>query len=296
MKKKGTWKLVVGILFVLGSLSLFGDGSGDGFIGLVIGALLIGWWYLQNKEAEERAKETTELNRQNAEAEAAAAAAEITEKEARYNRWKHAQEGNNKLTCNKYSLSKRRNISRLKDYVVLDTETTGLSRSADKIIDIAIVKVVNGEIAEVFNTFVNPQMPIPPAASKVNHIYDKDVADAPSYSDIADKVADMVLNQVVIGHNVTFDLDFIGRLITASGYEGSCDYIDTLHLTKKCYLGLPNYKLQTIISFLGIEQEQAHRALSDTNATLEVFKRCQSALDEQLKSEADARRAAKASK
>ena len=56
MKKKGNWKLVVGILFVLGSLSLFGDGSGDGFIGLAIGALLIGWWYLQNKEAEERAK------------------------------------------------------------------------------------------------------------------------------------------------------------------------------------------------------------------------------------------------
>lgn len=60
MKKKGTWKLVVGILFVLGSLSLFGDGSGDGFIGLAIGALLIGWWYLQNKEAEAVAKEAAE--------------------------------------------------------------------------------------------------------------------------------------------------------------------------------------------------------------------------------------------
>ena len=60
MKKKGNWKLVVGILFVLGSLSLFGDGSGDGFIGLAIGALLIGWWYLQNKEAEAVAKKAAE--------------------------------------------------------------------------------------------------------------------------------------------------------------------------------------------------------------------------------------------
>ena len=60
MKKKGTWKLVIGILVVVGSLSLFGDGSGDGFIGLVIGALLIGWWYLQNKEAEAVAKKAAE--------------------------------------------------------------------------------------------------------------------------------------------------------------------------------------------------------------------------------------------
>ena len=56
MKKQGTWKLVVGIILCVSALSSFANGGEGGFITLVLGAALIGWWYLQNKEAEERAK------------------------------------------------------------------------------------------------------------------------------------------------------------------------------------------------------------------------------------------------
>lgn len=56
MKKKGNWKLVVGIILCVSALSSFANGGEGGFITLVFGAILIGWWYLQNKEAEERAK------------------------------------------------------------------------------------------------------------------------------------------------------------------------------------------------------------------------------------------------
>lgn len=56
MKKQGTWKLVVGIIFCISALSSFANGEEGGFAALVLGVILIGWWYLQNKEAEERAK------------------------------------------------------------------------------------------------------------------------------------------------------------------------------------------------------------------------------------------------
>lgn len=56
MKKKGTWKLIIGIILCVSALSSFANGGEGGFITLVLGAALIGWWYLQNKEAEERAK------------------------------------------------------------------------------------------------------------------------------------------------------------------------------------------------------------------------------------------------
>ena len=59
MKKQGTWKLVVGIILCVSALSSFANGGEGGFITLVLGAALIGWWYLQNKEAEERAKAAT---------------------------------------------------------------------------------------------------------------------------------------------------------------------------------------------------------------------------------------------
>lgn len=60
MKKKGNWKLVVGIILCLSAISAFVNGGEGGFITLVIGAGLIGWWYLQNKEAEAVAKEAAE--------------------------------------------------------------------------------------------------------------------------------------------------------------------------------------------------------------------------------------------
>ena len=60
MKKQGTWKLVVGIIFCVSALSSFANGGEGGFITLVIGAGLIGWWFLQNKEAEAVAKEAAE--------------------------------------------------------------------------------------------------------------------------------------------------------------------------------------------------------------------------------------------
>lgn len=60
MKKQGTWKLVVGIIFCISALSSFANGGEGGFITLVFGAILIGWWYLQNKEAEAVAKKAAE--------------------------------------------------------------------------------------------------------------------------------------------------------------------------------------------------------------------------------------------
>ena len=60
MKKKGTWKLVVGIILCVSALSSFANGGEGGFITLVFGAILIGWWYLQNKEAEAVAKKAAE--------------------------------------------------------------------------------------------------------------------------------------------------------------------------------------------------------------------------------------------
>lgn len=57
MKKKGTWKLVLGVIMVLGAFSMFGDGSGDGFVAIIIGAALLAWWYLPRKSAaDETAK------------------------------------------------------------------------------------------------------------------------------------------------------------------------------------------------------------------------------------------------
>lgn len=190
-------------------------------------------------------------------------------------------------------LSRRRQIANLADYVVIDTETTGLYPYSDRICEIALIRVSGGKVVDTFSTLVNPGCSIPAEASAVNGISDDDVDGAPEYSDIANTVASYILGSVVVGHNVTFDLRFVDCLLKECGYTGKCTYIDTLSISRRMHQNLPNHKLQTLIEHFGIEQQQAHRGFSDAEATLSLFRIFQAEFDAQLASEAARRKAAK---
>ena len=72
----------------------------------------------------------------------------------------------------------------VKDYVLFDLETTGISWNYDEVIEISAVKVRNGVIVDQFSELVNPGRPIPVAASMVNNISDAMVAKAPSFIEV----------------------------------------------------------------------------------------------------------------
>ena len=199
-----------------------------------------------------------------------------------------------------YKITDKQALS-LQEYYVLDVETTGLDRTFDYIIEIAWIKVSNGEIVDSFSTLVNPGMPIPPAATRVNGIRDADVANAPRYYDIKNKVADALLESVVVGHNVQFDLAFIKSLL--GDLEGRILYLDTVHYAKKAFPGMKNYKLGTLCRELSLCHQCTHRSLADVTATKELFDMCQSVLQkkdqeekaekQRLKKEAEEKRASR---
>lgn len=78
----------------------------------------------------------------------------------------------------------------IKEYVLFDLETTGISSTYDEVIEIAAVKVKNGKVVEEFSGLVNPKRPIPYAASMVNNITDDMVKDAPTF--------DVVLKEFIV--------------------------------------------------------------------------------------------------
>ena len=168
-------------------------------------------------------------------------------------------------------------VKTISDYVVLDTETTGLNPEIDKVVDIALLKISGGKIVDEYCTLVNPQQHINIKSSKIHGIFDKDVMEAPIYDDVGEEVVKFLGNCTIVGHNVKFDLGFMGGLLKNVVLQDDLtwNFIDTIPLAKAAYPGMENYKLQTLVEQLGIESEGAHRARADALTTWRLFELCQ---------------------
>ncbi len=162
----------------------------------------------------------------------------------------------------------------LDSYVVLDLETTGFDSFRDEIIEIGIVKIRNGEIAGEYSTLVNPCMLIPKDASAVNGIYNEDVADAPKIQDVIHAVDTFLGDEIIVGHNVTFDLRFLKTAMLECGISKKVRYVDTLSVSRSTLPNLKDHKLQTLMETIGIKEEQSHRALDDAINTHKVLRYC----------------------
>ncbi|MDE7157059.1 MAG: topoisomerase DNA-binding C4 zinc finger domain-containing protein [Lachnospiraceae bacterium] len=151
------------------------------------------------------------------------------------------------------------------DYVVFDLETTGISPLSDDIIEISALKVVNGMVVEEFSSLINPGRPIPYQATRVNHITDEMVQNAPDIAWGIQRFLEFTGNHILVGHNIhNFDLNFIyDAVMHLYGKEFQNDYIDTLVMSKKCLPQLPSHKLVDIAAYFGLNTNGAHRALQD---------------------------------
>lgn len=157
-------------------------------------------------------------------------------------------------------------------YCVLDLETTGFSATTEKITEVGIMKVKNGEVLEEFSCFVNPEKHIPQRVSEVTNITDEMVADAETIDKVFPKILDFIKDSVLVAHNAPFDIGFLKQNAKNLGYEFDYTYLDTLSLAKDLFPDYKKYKLGKIAENLGIKVEVAHRALDDVDTTVKVFR------------------------
>lgn len=183
--------------------------------------------------------------------------------------WMFKASGSRKFQ--QYSPSRFTDIFNLKDYVVLDVETTGLSQKADKITEIALVKVIDGEQAGQFTSLVNPEKSLSSRIVSLTGLTDDMLKDAPIFSDIAGKVKQFIGSSIILAHNAVFDLGFLSGALTTCGIKHSFRYLDTVRIAKMAYPGLENYKLETLISELNLAEKQSHRAMDDVQCTVKLY-------------------------
>ena len=157
-------------------------------------------------------------------------------------------------------------------YCVLDLETTGFSATTEKITEIGIMKLKDGEVIDQFSCFVNPEKHIPQRVSEVTNITDDMVKDAETIEKVFPKMLEFLGDSVIVAHNAGFDVGFLKQNAKKLGYKFDYTYLDTLSLAKDLFPDYKKYKLGKIAENLGIKVEVAHRALDDVDTTVKVFK------------------------
>ncbi len=153
-------------------------------------------------------------------------------------------------------------------YVAIDLETTGLDAEHDAIIEVAAVVFRDDEVLDTFSTFVNPGRPIPLQITQLTGIRDADTAGAPSLHDVLPRLARFIGQRPIVGHSVEFDLAFLRR--HSRPFENQL--LDTFELAGVLMPHAERYSLSELAASVGIELEQAHRALPDAQATHRLFR------------------------
>jgi len=160
----------------------------------------------------------------------------------------------------------------LNEYIVLDLETTGLSKHQHKITEIAAVKVKNNKIKDEFHTLVNPCTPIPSFITRLTGISNEMVQSAPKVNKVLPHFLNFLEDNVIVAHCATFDHGFISA--NTAKYLNKIfnnEKICTRKLATRLLPQLPSKKLSSICEHFNIQNLRAHRAMTDVLATNEVF-------------------------
>lgn len=158
-------------------------------------------------------------------------------------------------------------------FVVVDLETTGLHAGLDSIVEIAAVKVVNGEVVGEWDSMVNPGVFLPLETTQITGITTEMVQDSPSFEDIVDDYLNFTGgDSVFVAHNVDFDREFLNKQLEKMQRAIMPNpYLCTFKLAKLVHPNLSKYSLGSLCTTFGVELPQAHRALHDARATAQLL-------------------------
>ena len=157
-------------------------------------------------------------------------------------------------------------------YVVFDVETTGLSSAYDTIIEIAGVRVKDGEIVDSYESFANPRHPLSALTTKLTGITDDMVQTAPEVEQVMREFVDFCGDSILVAHNASFDMGFLYAACKKAAIDTPAyGVIDTLELSRLLYPDMRNHRLNTLAKRFNVELTQHHRAIYDTEATAHLF-------------------------
>lgn len=169
-------------------------------------------------------------------------------------------------------------------FIVFDLETTGLNPASEEITEIAAVRVVEGEIRDSFQTYVNPHKPIPPEITELTGISDETVADAP---DLDKAVPEFLAwagegQYPLVAHNAGFDMGFLRTACQRLGIEREFTSIDTLEMSRLMLPHMHKFKLNILAKELQVGPFEHHRASEDAAVLGRIYVKLLKRLREEM--------------
>ncbi len=162
----------------------------------------------------------------------------------------------------------------MEELVILDFETTGLSPTYARIIEVAAIVVRGQEIIDEFSQLMFPGCAIPYFITEITGITNQMVKGQPSPEETMSKFKTFIANRPIFAHNAPFDQKFLISEMENIGKKVDNKFLCTLKLSRRLIPSSPDYKLTTLISHLNIKmpkEHKAHRALSDVMSTYHVW-------------------------
>ena len=170
----------------------------------------------------------------------------------------------------KITSSEKKGAIMITSYVSIDLETTGLNPKLDKIIEIGAVKVIDGQIADIFHSYVNPGRKLEERIVELTGIRQAQVDEAPDISVVFEKLEDFLEELPLLGHRILFDYSFLKKAAVDLKKNFEKQGLDTLRIAR-CFLPqLEHRTLPYLCEYYKIEHE-AHRALADAEATGRLY-------------------------
>ncbi len=159
------------------------------------------------------------------------------------------------------------------EFVILDTETTGLRPGSHRLIEVAGVRIRGGEVLGSYQSLFNPGVRIPPFIAQFTGISQEMVEHAPKTHEALPEFLRFIEEGVLVGHNVGFDIGFLSYESQLLGQSFPLDGLDTIPLARRFLPGLKRFKLDHVATHLRIQTSNRHRAMGDVRVTSAIFLR-----------------------
>jgi DNA polymerase-3 subunit epsilon len=158
-------------------------------------------------------------------------------------------------------------------FAIIDVETTGGGISGNRITEICIALLKDGEVIDKYTTLINPERDIPQYITALTGIDDDMVANAPRFFEVAEKIEELTKDAIFVAHNVSFDYNVIRGEFQLLGQYYNRKKLCTVRLSRKLIPGLLSYSLGRLCNSINIPHLNRHRAEGDVDATVILFQR-----------------------